>query len=120
MKLRANSNYTGDNETFPPSGYVTPERLNELFTMGERKEGGKEVFWKVDRGWKTKAGDPAGTIHLRANVIQIKGATFYCHDIAYILQTGSFPEGDIIHLDGDRANHDIENLHVIPNQRVAL
>jgi hypothetical protein len=118
MKLRNDSRYTGDVVNFPPSGYVTFESLNNLFQVGDRKDGnGKELFWKVDRGWKVKAGDAAGTVHLKANVVQINNTALRCHDVAFILQTGSFPEGDIIHLDGDAANHDIANLHVIPSKQ---
>ena len=117
MKLRIDSNYTGDVETFPPSGNVNFGHLDRLFYVGPRKKGGKEIFWKVDRGFKVKAGDPAGTIHLNVNIIQINGTALRCHDVAFILQTGSYPEGDIIHLDGDTANHDLANLHVVPTKK---
>ncbi len=116
MKLRTNSDYTGDVENFPPTGNVTPENLAKLFYIGDREGGGKELFWKNPRGWKVKAGTPAGTIHLKANIVQINGVALYCHDVAYILQTGKFPEGEVIHLDGDSANHDIGNLHIVPNK----
>tara|TARA_R110002020_G_scaffold472424_1_gene700405 strand:+ start:3414 stop:3767 length:354 start_codon:yes stop_codon:yes gene_type:complete len=113
MKLRSPQNYAGDRKTFPPSGHITPEKLHDFFYVGDRKDGeGKELFWKVSRGRKVRADDPAGTIHLPVNKVSIAANPLDCNEVAYILQTGKFPQGKIIHLDGDTANHDIKNLFV--------
>ena len=52
-------------------------------------------------------GCPAKNKYLRGRV---DGALYYSHRLAWLYMTGSWPIGDVDHIDGDRANNAWENL----------
>ena len=47
--------------------------------------------------------------------IMVQGKSYYAHRIAWALTHGSWPEGDIDHLDGVRSNNRLVNLRDVSN-----
>lgn len=62
--------------------------------------------------WNSRfAGKPAGTVGTRGYVvICIRGETHSAHQVAWVYMTGQRHEGEIDHIDGDRANNRWVNL----------
>jgi hypothetical protein len=66
---------------------------------------------KITTNHRAKKGDIAGTLHSCGRiVIGTKGKKFYAHRLIWLHQTGSWPENDIDHIDGNPINNKIENL----------
>jgi hypothetical protein len=104
------------NTTHPPS----PEVLRALLSY-DPEEG--SFTWKPrplglfpdDRSgliWNTRfAGKKAGCFKGTGQlVIGIFGCLTYAHRIAWAIQTGAWPSGDIDHIDGDPSNNRFANL----------
>lgn len=86
---------------------ITFERLKELLTY-DRETG---VFsWIANRG-RAKAGAVAGTIHHKGySVIQIDGHLYLAHRLAWMYETGDWPQHQIDHINGQRRDNRIANL----------
>lgn len=66
--------------------------------------------WKVVYG-RNKPGDVAGRCTPRGYVqLRLDGWTMHCHRLAWAWQFGYWPETEIDHIDGNRANNRITNL----------
>lgn len=75
--------------------------------------------WRADAGWRgrIKAGTIAGSINAHGHYrINIGGRLHYSHRLAWLYVTGSWPEGDIDHIDGVKSNNAISNLRDVPHQ----
>jgi hypothetical protein len=69
------------------------------------------LYWKVRRG-RCAAGKRAGNIMKRGyRQVAVDGRTYYEHRIIWMLVNGPF-EGDIDHINCDRADNRLENLRV--------
>lgn len=72
-----------------------------------------QLTWKVSPCPRIKAGDlagagkPNGEGYLRVGVEQ---KSYLQHRVIWLLVTGNWPQGDIDHADGDRANNRWANL----------
>ena len=76
----------------------------------------KDLWFRSTRSykiWNTKyAGKQAGSIGtLGYRQLSILNFRFYEHRIVYLFETGLWPENEIDHRDGNRANNLWENLH---------
>ena len=77
------------------------------------KETGK-FTWKVRVNSKVPAGTVAGTPQNRGYIfITIKKKKFLAHRLAWFFETGSFPKGQIDHINGIRTDNRIFNLRVV-------
>lgn len=81
-----------------------------LFTHTKNKQGGK------------KKGDIAGSYNkvLGYVVIKLKGKSYMAHRLAWLVTYGTFPKGQIDHINHNRSDNKISNLRdvsVVENQR---
>jgi len=89
---------------------LTQERLKEVlhyaFDAG--------VFhWLVKRGSRA-AGAPAGATDAYGyTVIRIDKRLYKAHQLAWLYQYGYFPDGNLDHIDRNKANNAIDNLRIV-------
>lgn len=86
---------------------LTQQRLQELLEYSA--ETGE--FTNRFRSGGRPSGSVAGSARKDGYVkIRIDSRAYYAHRLAWLYVTGSFPVGDIDHLDGDRSNNRFANL----------
>jgi|ERR1700755_1044893 len=85
---------------------VTQELLKERLIYSPNS--GK-FYWKVDRG-VMKAGEEAGCKLHGYLIIGIGGSQIPAHRLAWLYMMGSFPDGMIDHINGDRQDNRWINL----------
>lgn len=86
---------------------LTADRLRSLlhYDMGSGA-----LRWAGSRGRLAKAGQVAGTPIQGRVHIKIDGRLYYAHRLAFLYVTGSWPAGEVDHIDGDSANNAWSNL----------
>ena len=70
------------------------------------------LWWRVHRTGPARAGDRAGW-ERGANGwggLKVLGRGYQAHRICWLLHYGVWPDGDIIHINGDKADNRIDNL----------
>lgn len=86
---------------------LTAARLRELLHYDPETGAFR---WLIDRR-RTKAGDIAGSRRRDGYVsISCAGSSYVAHRLAWLYMHGSWPELDVDHKDGDRANNAFDNL----------
>lgn len=87
---------------------ITQSELKELL---QYKDG--NLYWKVKPSKKTIIGDKAGTKHCAGYIhITINKKKYLAHRLVFLMHHGFVPEF-IDHIDGNRANNNIENLRSV-------
>lgn len=85
------------------------------------KQTGK-LTWLVDLGGRgERSGGEAGSLCKRSGYLRVTfcGKRFMAHRLAWMLETGEFPDQHIDHADRDRANNRWENLRLAtPSQNL--
>jgi hypothetical protein len=72
------------------------------------------IIRKVDFANNAKAGDEAGWLSDKGYIrMRVAGGMHYAHRVAWLLFYGVEPDGEIDHIDGNRANNQISNLRVV-------
>lgn len=107
---------------------ITPELLRQLIHFDET---GEKYFWKkrplemFKSTWDMNAfnGRDANTQTLNAapnsaGYIQIRifGKKYLAHRVIWAFHYGKWPEGQIDHINGDRADNRIKNLRVVSSE----
>jgi hypothetical protein len=74
--------------------------------------------WKVRTAQRIKIGDIAGSISKSATSfgylrIKLFGKSYLAHRLAWLITYGSFPNGILDHIDGDKLNNSIKNLREV-------
>jgi hypothetical protein len=78
-------------------------------------EDGK-VLWSKHPRWPSYAGREAGNVMKNGyRKLKFCGRQFLVHRVAWLLTHGSWPVGDIDHIDGNPANNKLENLRDVPH-----
>jgi hypothetical protein len=87
---------------------ITPERLREVLHYDP--DTGK-FTWRVSRRC-VRAGDEAGGLnkHLGYRYIGVDGRRIPSHRLAWLYMTGDWPDGEIDHINRDRADNRWSNL----------
>lgn len=85
---------------------ITLEQANEFFSYNPDTG---EFFWKVARG-KSKVGKPVGTLCNGYAICTIFRKNLKLHRLAWFMTNGSWPNGQIDHIDGNKLNNRISNL----------
>lgn len=72
-----------------------------------------KLFWRVNASSRARIGDEAGTPdEYGYTVIRIAGKGYKAHRLVWLIETGSWPEGQLDHRDEDKANNRFGNLRV--------
>jgi hypothetical protein len=87
---------------------ISQARLREILNYDEATG----VFaWRVRRGIGTPAGKVAGTVKPKGYiVIFIEGRCYFAHRLAFLYMQGVWPDDQVDHIDGNRANNAWANL----------
>jgi len=82
----------------------------EAIKMWEYKDG--MLFWKVGRQRKLK-GKRAGNLNKGTGkrMVLHRPYRYLEHRLIWLICKGEWPKGIVMHLDGDKLNNNIENLH---------
>jgi hypothetical protein len=79
------------------------------------------LYWANDHKYfkSIKAGDVVGSGSLKNGYkcTAINGKQYYQHRLVWLYVHGSWPEGSIDHINGDRADNRIENLRVVTSSQ---
>lgn len=88
---------------------LTQEKLKEYLSYNP--ETGVFVWIKSTRpGW---AGKIASHVDVRGyNTAKIEDVRYLCHRLVWLYVYGSFPDGQIDHIDNDKLNNKLSNLRV--------
>lgn len=100
--------------------YHSPEEIDDSVKL---TLDGKGVIWKLkdpatkeNRRWNSRYGGKLAFNtrgHYGYLTGRIQGQNYYAHRVIWCLHYGSWPEGFIDHIDGNRSNNDITNLRVV-------
>lgn len=94
---------------------VTAELLRQFFSYDPETG---NLTWLVNRNSRVKAGDIAGSIEQQGYVvISFQNRNYKAHRLIWLLVTGSWPKGQIDHINHRRADNRWVNLRDVP-QRV--
>lgn len=85
-------------------------RVKELLIYDEKTG----VFsWRCNRGGAAKTGSQAGAIDSKGyRQIRVDMTLYLAHRLAWLYVNGSFPDGDLDHIDRNPKNNAIENLRI--------
>jgi hypothetical protein len=91
---------------------VPLERLRELLTYDQSTG---RLTWNLDRNGRVKAGDLAGGLDKHGYIdISIDRKKYGGHRVCWALHTGTWPKGDIDHINGVVGDNRIANMRDVP------
>ena len=69
------------------------------------------LYWRRRRGGISRTDIPAGGVDLRGyRHVKILGKVYRIHRLVWLIETGEWPEGDLDHIDQNKANNRFSNL----------
>ena len=69
-----------------------------------------ELYWRLDRSAAVRAGMPAGTDHEGYKRLKLGKGKYLAHRVAYLLQTGAWPDGLLDHRNRVKSDNTWANL----------
>jgi hypothetical protein len=97
---------------------ISAEELRELLRY-DPDDG--HLYWlKIGKGVSSARLDtPAGVIHRikRYRIIGVRRRVYTAHRLIWLYVHGEWPDGEIDHIDGDRANNKITNLRDVSHKQ---
>lgn len=95
---------------------LTYDEAKRLFTYSA--EDGL-LRWAVDRGSRTKAGQPISRVDPKKGLICVEVARrgYLAHRIIWLLAHGYWPNGEVEHVNGDRTDNRLENLREVAERK---
>lgn len=88
--------------------HVDRDLLKELFDYDEITG---IVVWKKSRSPRIKIGSPVKYTNKFGYIqVRLEGKLWMLHRLIWLMQTGTFPKGEIDHIDGNRSNNAWSNL----------
>lgn len=93
---------------------VTAELLRQFFSYDPETG---NLTWLVNRNSRVKAGDIAGSVEQQGYVvIKFQNRNYKAHRLIWLLVTGSWPKGQIDHINHRRADNRWTNLRDVSQQ----
>lgn len=75
-----------------------------------------ELLWKSTRAPRAQAGAVAGSPNGKGYIkVQIDGVLYFAHRLVWLIHHGCWPERQIDHINGCRADNRVENLRAATN-----
>lgn len=94
---------------------LTKEYVNSIL-LYEKDTG--VLRWRNQQSNRVKPNSVAGSINSEGYVcLDIRARPYRAHRIIWLMEYGNFPNGQIDHIDGNRANNRLENLREVSNKQ---
>jgi len=89
---------------------LTADVARRVFTINESGD----LCWAIDRPGKVKAGDIAGSMGVNYRYVTFGGRSYLVHRVVWLMSCGSWPDGEIDHINRIKTDNRIENLRCVP------
>lgn len=90
---------------------LTQKELKELLAYDPFSG---HFYWQQDRNQFIRKGQRAGQVNEEGYIrIKVKGRKTYAHRLAWLYVYGSWPKGEIDHIDVNPSNNSLNNLRVV-------
>lgn len=91
---------------------LTQKELRKTLSYGPKAG---DFTWRQNMGSRAREGKIAGCITSQGyRIIKVKGKLYGAARLAHLYMQGRFPQNDVEHRNGDKADDRWENLRIVP------